>query len=249
MAHKARCLKDEPGTLQSHLASRRLELSRTTTEPEATDRWLAYSAKTRFSRGAAKSRKARTLIGRSGLAVYTRLTGSVAGWNCQLQLRICAAEYGQYPRHGAVLNGLLGNDRVWRAPCKGGAFQASPTRQSLQPEAIGAVMEVTKWLKPSISVSRIGDSASVQAATRVNAEQASQRSMCRPTRLPYRGRLIRLGDERRLRPAAAPGYWRRHVRKESVRNTGSPKAWSAMTNRTPARDRPGALGWRRGSPF
>ena len=49
---------------------------------------------------------------------------------------------------------------------------ASPTRQPLQPEAIGAVMEETKWLKPSISVSRIGDSASVQAATRVNAEQA-----------------------------------------------------------------------------
>ena len=46
---------------------------------------------------------------------------------------------------------------------------ASPTRQPLQPEAIGAVMEVTKWLKPSISVSRIGGSASVQAATRVNA--------------------------------------------------------------------------------
>jgi hypothetical protein len=36
---------------------------------------------------------------------------------------------------------------------------------SLPPEAIGAVMEVTKWLKPSISVSRIGDSASEQAAT------------------------------------------------------------------------------------
>jgi hypothetical protein len=46
-----------------------------------------------------------------------------------------------------------------------------PTRQPLQPEAIGAVM-ATKWLKPSISVSRIGGSASVQAATRVNAEQA-----------------------------------------------------------------------------
>jgi hypothetical protein len=39
----------------------------------------------------------------------------------------------------------------------------NPTRQPLQPEAIGAVMEATKWLKPSISVSRIGDSASVQA--------------------------------------------------------------------------------------
>jgi hypothetical protein len=55
-------------------------------------------------------------------------------------------------------------------------------------------MEVTKWLEPSISVSRIGDSARVQAATRVNAEQASKRTMCRPTRLPYRGRLIRPGE-------------------------------------------------------
>jgi hypothetical protein len=27
----------------------------------------------------------------------------------------------------------------------------SPTRQPLQPEATGAVMEVTKWLKPSVS--------------------------------------------------------------------------------------------------
>src|ERR1700756_1228219 len=74
---------------------------------------------------------------------------------------------------------------------KGGAFQwvQAPPGDSLQPEAIGAVMEVTKWLKPSISVSRIGDSASVQAATRVNAEQAPKRTMCRPTRLPYRGRL------------------------------------------------------------
>ena len=27
---------------------------------------------------------------------------------------------------------------------------ASPTRRPLQPEATGAVMEVTKWLKPSV---------------------------------------------------------------------------------------------------
>jgi len=27
---------------------------------------------------------------------------------------------------------------------------ASPTRPTLQPEATGAVMEVTKWLKPSV---------------------------------------------------------------------------------------------------
>src|SRR5438128_10437090 len=71
---------------------------------------------------------------------------------------------------------------------------ARPTRQPLQPEATGAVMEETKWLKPSVSVSRIGDSASVQAATRVNAEQASKRTMRRSTRRPFRGRLIRLGE-------------------------------------------------------
>src|SRR6266446_3857589 len=31
---------------------------------------------------------------------------------------------------------------------------ANPTRRTLQPEATGAAMEVTKWLKPSDSVSR-----------------------------------------------------------------------------------------------
>ena len=40
-------------------------------------------------------------------------------------------------------------------------------------------MEVTKWLKPSDSVSRIGGSASVQAATQVNAEQTSKRIIVR----------------------------------------------------------------------
>ncbi len=34
---------------------------------------------------------------------------------------------------------------------------------ALQPEATGTAMEVTKWLKPSDSASRIGDGASVQA--------------------------------------------------------------------------------------
>ena len=95
---------------------------------------------------------------------------------------------------------------------------------------------------------RTGDGASVRAATRVNAEQASKRTMCRPTRLQFRGRLIRL-DEMSEDDAqfAAPGYWRQHVHKESARNTGSPKARSGMTNQTPARERLGALGWRRGS--
>jgi len=42
----------------------------------------------------------------------------------------------------------------------------SPTRQPLQPEATGATMEVTKWLKPPVKgVMKYGDSASVQALT------------------------------------------------------------------------------------
>jgi hypothetical protein len=53
-------------------------------------------------------------------------------------------------------------------------------------------MEVTKWPKPSECGLRIGDRASVQAVMRVNAEQASKRTMCRPTRQPFRGRLTRL---------------------------------------------------------
>src|SRR5260370_24736584 len=93
-----------------------------------------------------------------------------------------------------------------------------------------------------------GDGASVQAVTRLNAEQASKRTMRRPTRLPFRGRLIRLGEvSKAIRSAAAPGYWRQHVHKESARNTGSPEAWSAMTNRMPPRDGPGAVGGRGGA--
>src|SRR5258706_12182512 len=75
---------------------------------------------------------------------------------------------------------------------------ASPTRRSLQPEETGAAKEVTNWLKHSECVSRIGDSASVQAATKVNAGQISKRTMRRPTRQPFRGRLIRLGYRAKL---------------------------------------------------
>src|ERR1700746_3056758 len=48
-------------------------------------------------------------------------------------------------------------------------------------------------------VTKYGDSASVQAATRVNAEQTSKRSMRRPTRQPFRGRLIRQGERAEMR--------------------------------------------------
>jgi hypothetical protein len=83
-------------------------------------------------------------------------------------------------------------------------------------------MEVTKWLKPSISVSQIGDSASVQAATRVNAEQASKRTMRRSTRQPYRGRLRRLDEmSEAIRSDAVPG--------------GTPDLWQKATSGLPIR--------------
>ena len=67
-------------------------------------------------------------------------------------------------------------------------------------------MEVTKWLKPSMQRVTKGDPASVQAVTRVNAEQASKRTMRRPTRSPFRGRLIRLGgNERSSAPSCCAG--------------------------------------------
>jgi len=104
-------------------------------------------------------------------------------------------------------------------------------------------MEVTKWLKPSESVSRIGDSASVQAATRVNAEQTSKRTMCRPTRQPYRGRLIRLERtseeyvQSLHRGSGGSMYTRKaHATREALRRG------QGMINRTPVRDGSGALG-------
>jgi hypothetical protein len=44
-----------------------------------------------------------------------------------------------------------------------------------------------------------GDAASVQAVTRVNAEQASKRTMRGPTRPSNRGRLICLGEQEQKR--------------------------------------------------
>jgi hypothetical protein len=58
---------------------------------------------------------------------------------------------GDAPR--AVSHLAIPNERPLMAcAVKGNAFPVgeSPTRRTLQPEATGAVMEVTKWLKPSV---------------------------------------------------------------------------------------------------
>src|SRR5215469_2488504 len=48
-------------------------------------------------------------------------------------------------------------------------------------------------------VTKYGDVASVQAVTRVNAEQASKRTMRGPTRPRFRGRLTCLGEQEQRR--------------------------------------------------
>ena len=141
---------------------------------------------------------------------------------------------------------------------------ANPTRQPLQPEAIGAVMEVTKWLKPSISVSRIGDSASVQAATRVKAEQASKRTMCRPIRTWNRGRLTRLGEKseeytqllhRGSAAACTPGKRTQHGKPQCVIRDDQPDAREGQAGRTGVAERlvvpmkPGNAGGGKGPQF
>ena len=97
-------------------------------------------------------------------------------------------------------------------------------------------MEVTKWLKPSISVSRIGGSASVQAATRVNAEQASKRTMRRPTRQPFRGRLLRLDEMSEvIRPVVAAactqGKRTKHGKPQSAVSDDQPEAREGQAGR------------------
>src|ERR1700724_3444822 len=55
---------------------------------------------------------------------------------------------------------------------------ANPTRRTLQPEATGAVMEVTKWLKPSDSVSRNTVTAR-ECAGRNASERRANLILCR----------------------------------------------------------------------
>ncbi len=108
-------------------------------------------------------------------------------------------------------------------------------------------MEVTKWLKPSISVSCTGDSASVQAATRVNAEQASKRTMRGPTRPSCRGRLIWLGDRAKTTPirragavaaACTQGKRAQHGKPLGVAGDGQPDAREGQAGRLGVAERP-----------
>src|SRR5262249_6846552 len=72
----------------------------------------------------------------------------------------------------------------------------------------------------------------------------------------YTGKAVVPGDRRgpplttRHAPGVPPGYWRWHActrRSDATRE--APNGESCELNRTPARARPGRLGWRRGSEY
>jgi len=56
----------------------------------------------------------------------------------------------------------------------------------------------------------LGDLASMQAETRVNAEQASKQHLRKPTRRQF-GEGRRRREENDKHPTVPSGYWRRHV--------------------------------------
>lgn len=93
----------------------------------------------------------------------------------------------------------------------------------------------------------MGDLASMQAVTRVNAEQASKRVMRKPTPLNLEEGRRRWEGESDGPSGSAGVVATACTHTGMERNTGSPPRWRVATsNRRPARDRPGRGGWRRG---
>jgi hypothetical protein len=90
-------------------------------------------------------------------------------------------------------------------------------------------MEETKCLKPSGSGSRIGDRASVQAATRVNAEQASH-GVVQVKFVIVRGALVNLQYSLRY-PRSEPNRMTRPVSEHDQPHIRSPFMTAAPTSR------------------
>ncbi len=77
-------------------------------------------------------------------------------------------------------------------------------------------MEVTKRLKPPMERVMKSDLASMQAVTRVNAEQASKDVTRKPTRRDNGEGCHQRGRERIEHPVVPPGYWRQHAYKRKT---------------------------------
>jgi len=91
-----------------------------------------------------------------------------------------------------------------------------------------------------------GDSVSMQAVTRVNAEQASKRAMQEPTQLDLgEGRRRWNGTSERVHRSCRGSGDGMHAT-GTRRNTGNPSGDRKWINRQLVRGRLGRLGWRRG---
>ena len=107
-------------------------------------------------------------------------------------------------------------------------MQLPPGNWSLQPVATGAAEEVTNLSKPLVQRVASGDSASMQAGTRVNAEQAPKRAMRKPTRLNYgegRRSVDETSDKRPWDSAGVVALACMYMGTD--RNTGSPSSEGA----------------------
>ena len=117
---------------------------------------------------------------------------------------------------------------------------------SLHPVAIGAVVEVTKLLKPLVQRVALGDLASLQAVTRVNAVQASKKLMQELTRRNF-------GESgNQWERTSEQAHWSCRGSGDGMqtqgtgRNTGNPSGDRRWINRRLVRGRLGRMGWRRG---
>ncbi len=83
-------------------------------------------------------------------------------------------------------------------------------------------MEVTKSAEALQEKASFGESASTQAVTRVNVEQASKRVMWEPTRLRFGEGRCRFGSNEQQNPTGPTGVVATACMKEEiVGNTGS----------------------------
>src|SRR3990172_8109571 len=88
----------------------------------------------------------------------------------------------------------------------------SPPGQTLQPEATGAAVEVTKWLKPSDSGPRIGGRREYTGRNARERRASLEKDDVQADPTGVSGKADMAGrDERKPRPVAAPGNWRRHL--------------------------------------
>ena len=113
-----------------------------------------------------------------------------------------------------------------------------PTRQlSLRPVAIGAVVEVTKRLKPSMERATAVAPRACGLQRAVNAEQAPKRVMWRPTRPLKRGRPLSLGKRAKQAPSGSTGVLAAaRMRREIDATREAPLGGWSVTSQPDARE-------------